>query len=512
MNLVDYAGIWGFLISLGIFLNSLSRQSFRHRIASFLVAPEPDNGPDVGALVSLAQLSKQFIDNTLISFFGAQPFALRAVLRSTILSVLTVTCLFFVSWYVSGLSFEGFSRPAIQAFSQSPGATVLSILCLLLIDFLSFVQTFLFMRYAFQSSGLLEIVFLAYCDIALSISLFIFSFPVIIGIYIIGNLTHSSQGIYDYSYIMADSSAQLMSSLSTLTAIVRAAPTKLLDPSFDSLGKPGYVLLTTTFAASASTQSPDIKDVGLESGLYLVASFRASNLAQTDQGEALLKAINEVRGWHGHLYDGPLKRYAAKDSWLLEGQIPPQFHFRDITSFEKVNILYSAGFRVAQQFQADLPNSLIHAPSSAIDLHDADSMTARLNMRDEIREIDYHSRFVEVCPDHTSVSIKAPQSVCDNGIIFEIDPKILDLPAQIAFAQTIKIPLYSIVFSSFCVTFIFYICMLLFVFYVSVIRLISVVLPGIFLTIFDIDLIRDNSIAVIFCIGSFFVILIWNLL
>lgn len=72
-------------------------------------------------------------------------------------------------------------------------------------------------------------------------------------------------------------------------------------------------------------------------------------------------------------------------------------------------------------------------------------------------------------------------------------------------------PVYSIVFSSFCVTLIFYLSMLLFVFYTSLVRLVSVVIPRQLSQIVDAELVKDNSIAVVFCLGSFSIIALYAL-
>jgi hypothetical protein len=80
-------------------------------------------------------------------------------------------------------------RPFTELYRANPIFIITMIMTIVIIDYISFLQTYLLLRYTARASSFAELLFLAYCDILLSLSIFLFLFPVTIIFFMLGMMT-----------------------------------------------------------------------------------------------------------------------------------------------------------------------------------------------------------------------------------------------------------------------------------------------------------------------------------
>ena len=90
---VDFASCLGLFIGLGGLLNSLTTRALRHAVASkFFLTPQ------LGSHLSLSDVAIQFIQNTVVRYFGMRIFSCKAFIRSAVLSVVFFVALSVLAW------------------------------------------------------------------------------------------------------------------------------------------------------------------------------------------------------------------------------------------------------------------------------------------------------------------------------------------------------------------------------------------------------------------------------
>jgi hypothetical protein len=90
--------------------------------------------------------------------------------------------------------------PFVAIARSAPVWTVAMVIVILIIDHLSFLQTYYFIKYASRAGGILEMLFIAYADVVLSVNIFLFIFPLFVVAFACGAMSIPYHGRMDISF------------------------------------------------------------------------------------------------------------------------------------------------------------------------------------------------------------------------------------------------------------------------------------------------------------------------
>lgn len=129
--------------------------------------------------MSLSEFVIFYIENSFGRLFVGNHISSSNVAKSmliTVISMLTIVVLFAAINHVSPLSFFAFAqgRPYPLSFIY----TAIVIAMVVLNDLFSFLQTAMFMRFAAGIKSFADMLFLAVCDLIVTVNIFVFVFPV----------------------------------------------------------------------------------------------------------------------------------------------------------------------------------------------------------------------------------------------------------------------------------------------------------------------------------------------
>ncbi len=194
---LNFATFWGLIVALGYMVNVLCSQEFRLGVSSKLF-----HKPSAIYLTTgdLTRISGLFVSNTLYKLFRGNPFSLRSVTVSIFLSVLFQLAVILV--IVALGEFDALrDYVVIPIFQQNIVSCAVCIFSIVLMDYLSFMQTMYFMSYGSRAS-LFSLLFTAYADLFLSINIFLLIFPVFVIAYVLGHSdVHGAAGILVYNSV-----------------------------------------------------------------------------------------------------------------------------------------------------------------------------------------------------------------------------------------------------------------------------------------------------------------------
>jgi len=188
---LDFGQYWGIFTGIGILLNIYFGLETRLSFGNRLVIPkiEQKRGNTTGEIAQI------YVRNTLYRVFGDNPFSLKSFFKSILFSLVSIVAILLLLSSNDSTIVDRF----ISIFITSPNSAylhALSLVVFLFIEWISFFQTFLFIKYAVNSKSKYEIIFLLYCDIVLTVNIFVFLFPICLIILAVGAALKENEQYY----------------------------------------------------------------------------------------------------------------------------------------------------------------------------------------------------------------------------------------------------------------------------------------------------------------------------
>jgi hypothetical protein len=273
------------MLAIGMFLNSIAPLRYKNQIQNFFENPKWKLNAAVPA----------FVENTFHRLFGGKILSWRFFLTSVIFSLVGFAiftsiyftlntdpiCKYPVDWC------EGFRVDLVRE-------TSLLIAAMVVVDILSFSQTFLMIRYALRSERSYELIFIAYADIVLSLSIFCFVLPSFLTLNQVmipekDTKTDIFLQFIPYSQSIFELSKELQTPLDPATIDEPDADRDNLDDFLQSLGnRKDENARLKELAKSARAQLIELK-------LYIRDSEKKDRLSPAAEGPAVAKgSIEEV--------------------------------------------------------------------------------------------------------------------------------------------------------------------------------------------------------------------------
>jgi hypothetical protein len=175
--LANFLTCFGTLIALGLFLETISTREFCERVGRYVFSK---HWVDAAHRISLGQMSADFINNTIFRFFKRSAFSFNSLFKSAILSAVMFIIICLIIQLLGKYDFTSLPKRILlnQVIRNNGVFFLLSIFFYIMTDYLSFIQTYYFMKYASAFKSVFHIIFIAYADLILSLNIFVFIFPI----------------------------------------------------------------------------------------------------------------------------------------------------------------------------------------------------------------------------------------------------------------------------------------------------------------------------------------------
>ncbi len=177
----DFIQVYGSLVGIGLLLNQIATPGFASEFALYFGRRK----------WALSDAVRSFIENTFYPFFGSKLFSLKFFLASLALSAVGLLFFSLVFYLLNDEPACRYPLDWCQGLNiQIVREGVLLLAAIFIIDVLSFAQTALLIRFAMIAKNGLQLAFLAYADVVLTIALFTFVMPA----FLMFNFVFLSQG------------------------------------------------------------------------------------------------------------------------------------------------------------------------------------------------------------------------------------------------------------------------------------------------------------------------------
>ena len=515
-NVLDFVSIWSFFLSFGAILNQACRLEFRHRVATAVFGLASNYAPGTLALESL---TRQFLEVTLFRLFGPKTFSARSLLISSFLSTgfFILFTVFLQVIYKHPVSFTW--SWFVTIFKANPFWPIMAVVICLALDWLSYAQTSYMMRYASKSGSLIEIVFIAYADIVLSINIFVFLFPVAVIAFTLGVATLPYTSIVEFEF-QAFTSDFTVDNLRTSETIRRRfhLPVKLelMKSEDDAFGRSGVASAYLLGGESLHLKHPHTFAAGAENqgvfwGVFRYRGMRVQDVATYLGGRLTqLPGLSKVQPYTDSEISVSPKN-AFNSTFIALTPFDPELHVT-LKSFLTLTLsLYSVFIRTSQVAQASFPEVLWNFPVVVSPLgneyFDTVSLDLlRLTSLDLDNIPDVKPTFMDDCDGVVSVSGNLPDSQrrCGQRVVLESNPQEIELLTRSPWLTNFAVPIGVSFLSSVFITSLFYVALFGFILFSYIVRLVATTLPQRLRSFLDSAFLEAFPITAIFTIGGFF--------
>ena len=362
---IDFTTVWALFLAIGGVLNLICTAEFRAAVGARIFG-SPTYHPK--ATLKIGQIARLYIDNTILRFFGPNPLSIKALTRSVLLSIAFLALVLIGLCLLTGK--EAISKLSDVIFNQGIFWVTLFFAIVLFLDWVSYLQTYLFMRFA-SVSRFFEIVFIAYADIVLSINIFLFIFPLALVTFLLGHFSQPFYSLYALQFWPLHSDQQRLDYLSLVERYRQlnprsTSPGLLLDDSYNSLGSVGTVLIGSIYSGwdqaefEKERSRPLARGSLLAGDYHLLGAFRYKGVLASEVAASVLEQLErslQAVEFRSHDLTAALINgtdHADGSVIGLSGVFSPTIRL----DMSDLGILYDMGFIVSQKIQADLPTVL----------------------------------------------------------------------------------------------------------------------------------------------------------
>lgn len=187
---------WSAISFLALLLETRLSTEAREKFASFILRLPGLSQPQIK---SVGEFSSLYINNTIFRYFGDRPFAIKALFRSVLISLIS----FFI---LSGCIFYFYDFNVYRIIWNSEKLLwlynkpyiVIAIAMIFLMDYITYIVTYFLMRYAANVQSFFQIIFISIVDSLSTIYVFLLIFPVVLSVLYVGlkTIPYRSAAIY----------------------------------------------------------------------------------------------------------------------------------------------------------------------------------------------------------------------------------------------------------------------------------------------------------------------------
>jgi hypothetical protein len=506
---IDTCTVWALFIGVGALLNSICQPEFRTAVGARVFGAEEKHPK---APLKIGEIARLYINNTIFRFFRKNPLTLDAFYRSILLSISFLVAIFVILCVFSGI--ESITAVFSRILDEKAIWVFLFLAFIILLDWLSFLQTYLFMKFA-SVSGFLQIIFVAYADLILSVNIFLFIFPLSVVAFILGHLCQPFQSYYAVGFFPIHSDRQRQEILETVTKHrannPRAtSPDVLLDDDYNHLGKAGEITFNFIYSDWKQTEFKETlnRPVTWEeiwNSADLLGAFRYDGLQIGEVASLVADLLKQESG--AVEFNSEQLEAALEGSYYGDGSIVglvqthrPTLKVGELLDPKNLAVLYSLGFAMAQQVQTGMPEILWKSQYLGYNAFSPVVLSTIIKLIVPGAEgwlSDSASLFWVFCDQNHTSSRVLGQATCHQMAVVELmRDEITQLTIYRHF-QRLSVPLGVFLLGSLCCTVVFYVSLFVFLLSYYLLTLLFHLVPRAMRMVFDIQALRANSILIL---------------